>query len=159
MLVRLSDAPTYTVTRISAYLFSLLVIAPGIPICSITTRYNLYVGKVVGRKMSYFWGVFAPWTIGWVFSQGAAFANLLNWSSLLVSSTVNFIVPLALLWRAFGHKSAYKLAAQSEVDPFPFTSKKKLCLYILLAVTVVVLLTQISVDFYYLGKGVNLLSN
>jgi hypothetical protein len=47
----------------------LLVIAPGIPVCSITTRYNLFVGGVCGRRWSYFWGVFAPWIAGFAFCQ------------------------------------------------------------------------------------------
>jgi hypothetical protein len=69
MLDRLSKSPTPWVTRITAYLFSLGVIAPGIPVCSITTRYNLYVGKLCGVKASYFWGVWAPWIVGFVFCQ------------------------------------------------------------------------------------------
>lgn len=68
--VKLSSPPTALITIICAYFFSLGVIAPGIPVCSITTRYNLYIGRVCGKKQSYFWGVFAPWIIGCLFCQG-----------------------------------------------------------------------------------------
>jgi hypothetical protein len=65
----------------------------------ITTRYNLYVGGVCGRKMSYFFGVVAPWLVSFIFAQGPRFAGFLNWSALIFGSLVNFIIPLALyLW-------------------------------------------------------------
>jgi hypothetical protein len=87
--VRLSKPPTPLVTRITAFLFSLGVIAPGIPVCwcgdavpndglvvpysvrarSVTTRYNLYVGKICSNRWSYFWGVYAPWLVSFVFFQ------------------------------------------------------------------------------------------
>jgi hypothetical protein len=38
VLVRLSLPPTPVITMMCAYAFSLGVIAPGIPVCSITTR-------------------------------------------------------------------------------------------------------------------------
>eukprot|EP01102_Stenamoeba_stenopodia_P021176 TRINITY_DN845_c0_g1_i4.p1 TRINITY_DN845_c0_g1~~TRINITY_DN845_c0_g1_i4.p1 ORF type:complete len:552 (+),score=101.86 TRINITY_DN845_c0_g1_i4:287-1942(+) len=94
--------PTKTqikVTVIAAYLFSLGVIAPGIPVCSITCRYNLYVGKICGKKWSYFWGVIAPWIIGFIFSQGQFFADLLNWSSLICNGIVNFVIPMLLYYK------------------------------------------------------------
>jgi len=62
----------------------------------ISTRYNLYVGKVCGKRASYFWGVFAPWLIGFFFAQGPRFAEFLNWSALIFSGFVNFIFPLII---------------------------------------------------------------
>lgn len=56
MLVSLSKKPTDMVTMISAYLFSPGVILPGIPVCAITTRYNLFVSGICSSKASFFWG-------------------------------------------------------------------------------------------------------
>jgi hypothetical protein len=55
VLVGLSDASNPIITRITSHLFSLGVIAPGIPVCSVTTRYNLFVSKLCSKKWSYFW--------------------------------------------------------------------------------------------------------
>jgi len=88
------------VTIVASYIFSLGVIAPGIPVCLITTRYNLYVGRVCGRKSSYFFGVVAPWLLAFCFLQGQIFADLLNWSSLFINGIVNFIVPPLLYYKA-----------------------------------------------------------
>lgn len=96
MLTSLEHADMPTLTRITAYLFSLGVIAPGIPVCSVTTRYNLFVGGVCGKKQSYFWGCIAPWIVGFFFCQGPLFANLLNWTSLVFNGLVNFLVPFAM---------------------------------------------------------------
>jgi hypothetical protein len=104
MLVRLSLPPTPLITMLCAYAFSLGVIAPGIPVCSITTRYNLYVGRVCGKTMSYFWGVFAPWLVACLFCQGAGFAQLLNWSSLLFNGATNFMIPMWLYYISIKRK-------------------------------------------------------
>eukprot|EP00697_Spironema_sp_BW2_P000005 gnl/Spiro4/10027_TR5317_c0_g1_i1.p1 gnl/Spiro4/10027_TR5317_c0_g1~~gnl/Spiro4/10027_TR5317_c0_g1_i1.p1 ORF type:complete len:600 (+),score=99.18 gnl/Spiro4/10027_TR5317_c0_g1_i1:171-1802(+) len=100
MLVRLSLPPSSTITRVCAYLFSPGVILPGIPVCCITIRYNLYVSGLCGKKQSYFWAVWAPWLVGFIFCQGQFFADLLNWTSLLFNSVVNFILPFFLYFLA-----------------------------------------------------------
>jgi hypothetical protein len=96
MLVSLSKNDMPTITRITSHLFSLGVIAPGIPVCCVTTRYNLYVGGIVGKKQSYFWGCIAPWIIGFIFCQGEIFANLIAWTSLVFNGFVNFTVPFIM---------------------------------------------------------------
>eukprot|EP00455_Lapot_gusevi_P011050 TRINITY_DN15073_c0_g1_i5.p1 TRINITY_DN15073_c0_g1~~TRINITY_DN15073_c0_g1_i5.p1 ORF type:complete len:249 (+),score=48.34 TRINITY_DN15073_c0_g1_i5:88-834(+) len=118
MLVRLSLSPTPVVTIVCAYLFSLGVIAPGIPVCSITTRYNLYVGRICGKKQSYFWGVFAPWIIGFIFSQGEIFAQLLNWSSLIFNGIVNFLVPIHMYYLAITryYHSHHRRPSSTSID-------------------------------------------
>jgi len=104
VLKTLSGPQTFILTRISAYLFSLFIISPGIPVYCISTRYNLYMGEVCGKRASFFWGVIAPWLVGFVFWQGTRFAEFLNWTALSVSSIVNFILPLVLYLFALRHK-------------------------------------------------------
>jgi len=70
-----SNEDVELVTKIAAYLFSIGIILPGIPVYSITTRYNLYVAGLCGVKQSFFWGVAAPWIVGFVFCQGSFFCS------------------------------------------------------------------------------------
>ena len=88
------------ITHICISLFSLFIILPGIPVYCITTRYNLYVGGICGKYLSYFLGVVAPWAIGFLFAQGPLFAALLNYSALFFSGFVNYTIPFMLYWRA-----------------------------------------------------------
>jgi hypothetical protein len=47
-----------------------------------------------------FVGVIAPWLVGFIFTQGPIFADLLNWTALLFSGLVNFILPFLLYLKA-----------------------------------------------------------
>jgi len=165
------------VTIIASYIFSLGVIAPGIPVCCITTRYNLYIGKVCGKRMSYFWGVIAPWLIAYSFLQGKFFANFINWSSLIVNGIVNFLFPLALYLKAVSIKPVPLRGVKEErdysneyapeevpstVNPWPLWMKKhaKFWTVVFFALTLFLVLFQVILDFYYLiVKGQNLLQN
>lgn len=105
------EAKKFILTKISAYLFSLFIIAPGIPVFCITTRYNLYIGGICGRKTAFFFGVIAPWIVGFIFTSGPIFADLLNWSALLFSGFVNFVLPFAMYIKA--HRLSKKRPRQS----------------------------------------------
>eukprot|EP01133_Synstelium_polycarpum_P010702 gene10702-12447_t len=160
------------VTRIASYLFSLGVILPGIPVCFITTRYNLYVGYICGRKMSYFWGVIAPWLISFVFCNTKIFANFLNWSSLIFNSLVNFIIPFILYIRAtqkngksthFRSSGIVATQGDSPIQPYPkignIAKHDRTITKILLAVTTGVCVTQIVYDLVMAARGVDILSS
>ena len=84
------------ITRIFAHLFALTIIAPGIPICSVSTRQNLLASGVFSRRMCYFLSAVLPFLLSFVFSSGSFFAQLLVWSSLLFNGVVNFLIPHAL---------------------------------------------------------------
>ena len=71
------------VTRIFAHAFALTIIAPGIPICAVSTRCNLQAAGVFSVRMAYFLSAVLPFLVAFLFSSGAFFANLLVWSSLL----------------------------------------------------------------------------
>ena len=83
-------------TEISAYIFSLGVIGLGIPLFSIMIRYNLYVGKVFGPKLSAFFGVVLPWLVSWPLYQGNGFGIFVSWASLLINSFINFGLPMVI---------------------------------------------------------------
>jgi len=156
-----------TITIIASYIFSLGVIAPGIPVCCITTRYNLYIGKVCGKKMSYFWGVVAPWMVAFCFSQSTYFAGFINWSSLCVNGIVNFLVPLLLYYKAVSvqpmafngikedhdYNTPYIAGlalSPPTVDPWPKFMRRNANLWTILffIVTTVLVVTQIVYALY-----------
>ncbi|KYQ88837.1 hypothetical protein DLAC_10639 [Tieghemostelium lacteum] len=147
------------VTRVASFLFSLGVIMPGIPICLITTRYNLT--HICGKQASYFWGVIAPWLVAFVFCQKEVFADLLNWSSLILNSLVNFIIPFVLYLKATdpnqSPSNAYDPRQPSTVQPYPKRLEKhsRLLTWIILISVIVVSLIQIIYDIIETTQGKN----
>ena len=155
MLFKLMQSPTPVITIISSYLYSLGVIAPGIPVCSITTRYNLYIARICGKKQSYFWGVFAPWMISFIFCQGQIFAELLVWSSLIFNGLINFLLPLHIYYTALNVQFEDSVDGVSDpcFEPIPewfgFSKENKpKFVYFLFTLTFLVIMAQILFDFY-----------
>jgi len=148
MLVRLSMSPN-VITAVCSYLFAIGVIAPGIPVASITVRYNLFVGKVCGKRQSFFWGVIFPWLISWIFAQGEVFANLLLWSSLIFNGLVNFVLPLVLYYTAMRTRPEMW---NSIIQPLPRRLRRfaRLITVFLIVATSLVIAIQILADFYFL---------
>jgi len=101
-LSALGSKLTPVVTRVCAYLFAIGIIGLGIPVFCIMTRYNLIVGKVCRPLWASFWGVAFPWLIGWIFYQGAGFAHVMNWTSLIVNGFINYVAPLMLSLKSIG---------------------------------------------------------
>eukprot|EP01114_Cavostelium_apophysatum_P015929 TRINITY_DN4442_c0_g1_i1.p1 TRINITY_DN4442_c0_g1~~TRINITY_DN4442_c0_g1_i1.p1 ORF type:complete len:536 (-),score=111.56 TRINITY_DN4442_c0_g1_i1:48-1655(-) len=112
--------------RVSAYLFSLFIIAPGIPVFCITTRYNLYIGGICGRKVAFFFGVIAPWIVGWIFTAGPLFTELLTWTALIFSGFVNFVLPFILYLRAIRMRRFGKFRPISVIGPGGINGDKML---------------------------------
>eukprot|EP01112_Ceratiomyxa_fruticulosa_P016454 TRINITY_DN497_c0_g1_i1.p1 TRINITY_DN497_c0_g1~~TRINITY_DN497_c0_g1_i1.p1 ORF type:complete len:500 (+),score=75.63 TRINITY_DN497_c0_g1_i1:263-1762(+) len=170
ILATLANPGLYNmVTVVAAYVFSLGVIAPGIPVCCITTRYNLYIGQLCGKKMSYFLGVIAPWMIGFIFCQGQVFALLLAWSSLIFGSIINFVVPLMIYLKALKVKKqmlhhnygdSVHYTHKSIVDPWPDFLKPKATLITKIMIFSVLIMVgfQVVWDLYFqIAKHQNLL--
>ena len=182
LLFRLMQSPTPLLIIVSSYLFALGVIAPGIPVCSITTRYNLYIARVCGNRQSYFWGVFAPWIVGFIFAQGEIFAQLLTWSSLIFNGIINFLLPVFLYYTAITAAATEdepllrpidtpsadivkEAVVDSSFDPLPnwmglSASGKKYLILMLFASTLILIMAQIFYDLYFLiFANENLLSS
>jgi amino acid permease len=171
ILRRMGDKRSFILTRVVSYLFSFIIIGPGIPVYSISTRYNLFVGKMCGKKMSYFWGCVAPWIIGFIFTGSSVFAQFLVWSSLLFTGFVNFLVPLAIYLKAFHDRQKMLISGDSsgsEVELLLYSDKDKvfptrlqpwtkLWLAVLLAAMAMLIILQIVLSLYYqIALGENL---
>lgn len=78
----------------AAYGFAAFVILPGIPVFCITTRYDLVSGGLCSNKWGIFWGNVAPWLVAWLCTPGEIFGDLITWTSLVMGSVTNFVIPL-----------------------------------------------------------------
>eukprot|EP01113_Clastostelium_recurvatum_P042896 TRINITY_DN7000_c0_g1_i1.p1 TRINITY_DN7000_c0_g1~~TRINITY_DN7000_c0_g1_i1.p1 ORF type:complete len:499 (-),score=171.10 TRINITY_DN7000_c0_g1_i1:74-1570(-) len=172
ILGSLSDPTMFKpVTVIASYLFSLGVIAPGIPVCCITTRYNLFIGHICSKRWSYFWGVIAPWLVGFIFSQSKLFAAMLAWSSLIFGSIINFVVPMMVYNKATKIKrqmlanpysDSVHYSHLSTVNPWPARMRNYAIyiVYSLIFLTVGLVGFQIVYDLYLeIAKGESVLGN
>jgi hypothetical protein len=88
------------INKLAVYTFSLAVLGLGIPHFSVIVRYNLFVGGVCSSAWSSFWGVLFPWMFAWMLYQGSGFVQFLNWTSILFSGIINFLLPLLLFLKA-----------------------------------------------------------
>jgi hypothetical protein len=75
------------------YLFPFVVLASSIPVYSIIVRYNLMDSGICNRTWANIIAVAIPWGISIPFYSGNGLVNILNWSSLIIGATVNFILP------------------------------------------------------------------
>jgi len=116
ILKTMSSEQNLLVTRIASYLFSVFIIAPGIPVYSISVRYNLFVGRLCNKHWAYFWGVIFPWVISFIFTGSSAFASLLNWSALLFTGIVNFIIPFCVYYIAYVNRATKLKTMKSQVQ-------------------------------------------
>jgi len=104
VLQTLSAGRHWLLTKISSFLFGVLVLGPGIPVFCIVMRYNLFVGRVCGARMASFLGVILPWLVSWLLYTGNYSSIFVNASGAVLVSLVAFIGPLALSLASSGVK-------------------------------------------------------
>jgi hypothetical protein len=92
--------PGGLVTEITVYLFPLIGMASSIPVYSIIVRYNLIENKICNKFWANMWAVVFPWVMVVPFYSGGLLTILITWSSLVVNSAVNFIIPPIIFIRA-----------------------------------------------------------
>jgi len=92
------------ISSLSVFLFPICVVATSIPIYSIIVRYNLLENKICNKPMANFIGVILPWLVCIPFYTGKGLQEVINWSSLISSGLINFIIPFWLYVRARDYK-------------------------------------------------------
>ena len=78
---------------ITFYLFPICVNVTSIPVFSIMMRYNLIEEGICGRKMAALIGVFLPWLLCIPLYNGNGYQELVNWTGVVVTSSINFVIP------------------------------------------------------------------
>jgi amino acid permease len=153
IIKEMSNEQTELITRISIYAFIVAIVATSIPVYSICVRYNLYVGKLCGRKTSIFLGVIAPWLVGFLFCRGQAFAQFLNWTSLFLNGIENFIIPILCYYKAQSNYVMENKRPGSYVNallvPWLLRSWKSFTLTLLI-LTIGLMTLQALMSLYYL---------
>eukprot|EP01084_Bolivina_argentea_P177791 307460_1 len=88
---------------ISGYLYPLVQSASGIPPFCAVIRYNLLNSGIL-QSGSNFWAnilsVFIPFVVSIILYHGNGFNNLLNWTGVVFSSFINYILPILFYYKA-----------------------------------------------------------
>ncbi|KAF8948025.1 hypothetical protein BGZ47_006888 [Haplosporangium gracile] len=97
LIQAINSSPDVTIlSQITGYTFPIAALITSIPINIIVIRYNL----IQSGACSYMWsnilaGVL-PWLVAIPCMTGAGLTTVINWSSLFLVSTANFIIPFIL---------------------------------------------------------------
>ncbi|RUS23188.1 hypothetical protein BC937DRAFT_90892 [Endogone sp. FLAS-F59071] len=92
------DSQNSIVTIVSTYMFPFAVLITSIPVYTIVIRANLIRGQVCRRSWAIFWSSFLPWLIVIPFQTGWWLNIIINYLSLIFTSSSNFIVPFLLFF-------------------------------------------------------------
>ena len=87
-------------------LFAFFIIELDIPVFSVMTRYNLVQSGFCTEQVANLIVVWIPWGASWIFYQGSAIADLLDWGGVLLTSAVAFLLPLYLALRVLIHHAS-----------------------------------------------------
>lgn len=126
---------------LAAYMLAILGIMPNVVAYSVAMRDNLQaIGPFFDFRMSLLIGCLGPFFVGWALDDptgfGGTFSMIVNWSSLLLLGSINFIVPLLVvckLSREQQREQSTLLAAKCE----PWTWQERWEAHIMLAVSAV----------------------
>lgn len=85
--------------QVAASVFAFFIIGLDIPLFSVLTRYNLTHSGLCSVRMANLLVVVIPWGTAWIFYQGDAIEKLLDWSGIVLTSTLAFLLPFYLALR------------------------------------------------------------
>jgi hypothetical protein len=81
--------------RMGASCFAFFIIGLDIPLFSVLTRYNLVNAGMCSTRVANILVVYLPWGLGWMFYQGKAINELLDWGGILFTGSDCLFVALA----------------------------------------------------------------
>lgn len=93
--------------RIGASIFAFFIIGLDIPLFAVLTRYNLVNSGLCSPLVANIFVVYLPWGLSWLFYQGSAVSELLDWGGILFTGALAFLLPLYL---------AIRVLRQEQVD-------------------------------------------
>lgn len=90
------------VLQVSVYLFPVVAVLSSIPVFSIVIKYNV-IENGFSRQFGFFWGVVFPWIAAFpLLYMPDAINQFINFTSLVVVSFTDFIIPWALYVKLHG---------------------------------------------------------
>ncbi|KAG0276805.1 hypothetical protein BGZ95_007009 [Linnemannia exigua] len=97
LIQAISSSPDVTIlSQITGYTFPIAALITSIPINIIVIRYNLIQSGACSYMWSNILAGFLPWLVAIPCMTGAGLTTVINWSSLFLVSTANFIIPFIL---------------------------------------------------------------
>jgi hypothetical protein len=86
------------------FIFPLAVNVPTIPVMKIMLRYNLQSNHIKSTSRAKAVASFLPWVLVTVFYSGNGFANVINYTGLLLCGLCSYILPLVFYIKSMGLK-------------------------------------------------------
>ncbi|KAH8548355.1 hypothetical protein BGW37DRAFT_506885 [Umbelopsis sp. PMI_123] len=83
-------------SKVAVYMFPLVALVTSVPVFTIVIRSNLLRGQICGKYLAHFLASGAPWLVVIVLQTSDWLNMFLNWTSLFLQSSVNFVLPFAL---------------------------------------------------------------
>jgi len=83
----------------AASVFAFFIIGLDIPLFCVLTRYNLTHSGLCSESLANLLVVWIPWLTSWIYYQGDAIKELLDWGGVLMTSAIAFILPFILALR------------------------------------------------------------
>jgi len=105
ILVTLASNKTSSLTQFAAAFFGLCMIGTGVPIFCVIVKNSLFQIGLFDLKWSTFYGSLFPYLISWYMYQGKSLIEMVNWTGLLVSGLVAFILPYIFALFAYNKKN------------------------------------------------------
>ena len=118
--------------QIAGSIFAFFIIGLDIPLFSVLTRYNLTHSGLCSERTANWLVVWIPWGMSWLFYQGDAIGDLLDWGGVLLTSAAAFLLPLYLALRVL-----VSTDAEGSVNIYGMTLSRRVqiaILYVLLFV-------------------------
>ncbi|KAJ3089061.1 hypothetical protein HK102_007302 [Quaeritorhiza haematococci] len=96
-----------TLTKVTGYMFSLVMLLPSIPVSFVVAKNNLLQNELMGRRVATIVCYILPWVYSIPFQTGSSLGAFIAWTSLLFVSTTNFIIPLAIYLKCLVFRRDY----------------------------------------------------
>ncbi|KAG0266951.1 hypothetical protein DFQ27_009309 [Actinomortierella ambigua] len=103
-----SSPQVSVISLISGYTYPIAALITSIPINIIVIRYNLIQSGVCNMFWSNILSAVTPWLVAVPCMTGSGLTTVINWSSLFLLSTANFIIPFVLYIYSKKHKHMLK---------------------------------------------------
>ncbi|KAI9349865.1 hypothetical protein DFJ73DRAFT_659666 [Zopfochytrium polystomum] len=94
-------------SKITAYMFSFVMLLPAIPVSFIVAESNLTQSKMMPRWAAIFCCYILPWFFVIPLQSGNTLTTFINWTGMLLLSPVNFIIPFIIYLKCLRFRREY----------------------------------------------------
>ncbi|KAF9348144.1 hypothetical protein BGX34_002657 [Mortierella sp. NVP85] len=108
LIQAISSSPDVTVlSQITGYTFPIAALITSIPINTIVIRYNLVQSGACNRLWANLCAGVLPWLIAIPCMTGSGLTTIINWCSLFLVSTAQFVIPFILYIHSKKHREKF----------------------------------------------------